>query len=419
MNTTKKGDLLEDKAIAIIDRLLDEALIGIMKDYVKVFKKKKYPSRERNGDVEFDLSIEVWPPNADRYSIVYFIECKNYKTRVSIDKVKKFYADIQETSALNAKGILITNTPLQSGAYDYANSKRLMVIQGESADNFNIILHKRNIEKENLIPILGETLDYNLIDEGVQNLAKLIDKQILIAFVPPSRSISYGIDLLKKSDIESISLKELNNINPEFIDNAYGLSINDLKDYLKQEYDLEVTNFNPGRRQYLGTCDIANNTIGISKHIVNTPRELFVLAHEFGHYILHQNLSINQQLLDSFSDSKFDFSTGKNRLENPRHWIEWQANYFSASILLPRTSITAKLWQFQQREGLIKGNLFLNDEYRTQRIFNKIITRLSTHFNVSKTSIIYRLREYKLITDKSRVKSIGDLISDYKTKFFT
>jgi|GEM_PF-6268968 hypothetical protein len=33
MNTTAKGDILEDKAIGIIERILNDGLIGVMKEY--------------------------------------------------------------------------------------------------------------------------------------------------------------------------------------------------------------------------------------------------------------------------------------------------------------------------------------------------------------------------------------------------
>lgn len=415
MNTTKKGDILEDKSIGIIEKILDNGLLGIMKQYARVFTKKKYPSNIRgSGDVEFDLTIEIWPPNADQYSMIYFIECKNYKTRVSIDKVKKFYADIQETSGLNVKAIFITNTPLQSGAYEYASAKRMMVIEGESKDNFKITLYKRNIEEENIIPILEPTLNSELLDEGIKLMSKEIDKHILSCLIPSKSNIAYGIDLLSKSEIDKIACSELDYFNPSYLANAYGLTISDITTHLKKEYNVDVVHFKPKKNQYLGTCDIDKGVIGISKSIVNTPRESFVLCHEFGHFILHQKLSINQELLNSFSDSSYDFATGKNRLENPRHWIEWQANYFSASILLPKTSIIAKLWQYQNH----KGNLIINDGYDNQKNFRLLVNRLAMHFGVSKTSVIYRLKELKMITDNSRTKHISEIIDDYKSKYF-
>lgn len=415
MNTTEKGDILEDKAIGIIERILDEGLIGVMKEYARVFTKKKYPSNIRgSGDVEFDLTIEIWPPNADQYSMIYFVECKNYNHRVPINEVKKFYADIEETSGVNAKAIIITSSPLQKGAYEYASAQKMMVIEGESKDNFNIILYKRNVEEENIIPILESTLNESLIDEGVKSLSKVVDKHILSSLIPTESNVSYGIDLLSKDDIDKISQKELDKYDTSYLVNAYGLSVKDLTEYLNSNYNIEIVHFNPKKDNYLGSSDIDKKIIGISKKIVNTPRELFTIGHEFGHFLLHQRLRINQELMNSFSDSKFDFKIGKSRLKNPRHWVEWQANYFSACLLLPKTSIIAKAWQYQNG----KHNLIFDDNYDNQKKFRRIIGKLANHFSVSKTSIIYRLRELNMITDNTSTKSIGELISQWKSDYF-
>jgi Zn-dependent peptidase ImmA (M78 family) len=416
MNTTAKGDILENKAIGIIERILDEGLIGVMKEYARVFTKKKYPSNIRGvGEVEFDLTIEIWPPNADQYAMIYFIECKNYNHRVPIIEVKKFYADIAETSGINAKAIIITSSPLQEGAYEYASAMRMMVIEGESKDNFNIVLYKRNIEEDNIIPILENSIDLKLIDEGVKLLSKLIDKQLLSCLIPHKSDVSYGIESLSKKEIDNISIIELNKIEKSYLENAYGISVKVLTDYMKSEYGIEIEYFNPNENKYLGTCNIDKKTIGISKKIAGTQRELFIIGHEFGHYLLHQKLSIQQELMNSFSDSEYDFTIGKNRLENPRHWIEWQANYFSASLLLPKTSLIAKTWQYQYA----KHNLIFDDNYETQKKFRKIIIKLSNHFSVSKTTVMYRLKELNMISDNTRAKSIGDLIGDWKSEFFT
>lgn len=415
MNTTEKGDILEDKAIGIIEKILNDGLIGIMKEYARVFTKKKYPSNLRgSGDVEFDLTIEIWPPNADQYVMIYFIECKNYNHRVPINEVKKFYADISETSGINAKAIIITSSPLQKGAFDYASAKKMMVIEGESKDNFNIILYKRNNEEDNIIPIIESTINNELLDEGVLSLAKVVDKQLLSCLIPAENEVSYGIELLSKEDINTITINELDKFDKSYLLKGFGLSVKDLTEYLKSEYEIEIEHFNPKENKYLGTCDIDQKIIGISKKIVNTPRELFIIGHEFGHFLLHQRLRINQELMNSFSDSKYDFTIGKNRLENPRHWIEWQANYFSASLLLPRTSIVARTIKYSKSNN----NLVFDDNYENQKKFNLIITRLANYFSVSKTSIIYRLKELNMIVDNTNTKSIGELISQWKSEYF-
>lgn len=417
MNTVEKGNLFEEKALKIIERLIDDGLFGI-KDFLKIQRKPKYYSHLRNADIEFDLTIEFWPPNAKKSMMTYFIECKDYKKRIPVEQVQKFHSDILQVAGVNSKGVFISNSPFQKSAHNFADSTGMFVVEGDSIENFKIILHKRTSEKENEIPFIKETYDEKLIDQGFLSIEKAIDEQLLNCLIKSDKNISFGIDQLSKEDITQIAENELNFLDSSIMQNAYGIDYKVIKRYLTEEYGISIQKFSPNKEKLLGFCNIEDKSIGISKSVVGTQRELFLLCHEFGHFILHQKLYINQQLLDSFSDSKLDLSTGKHRLENPRHWIEWQANYFSISFLIPRTSLMAKLWQSQQRRNLPQGDLYLDDQRENQNSFREIVSYLSNHFGVSKTSVIYRLKEFDLINDNSRTKQIGQLISEYKSKYF-
>jgi Zn-dependent peptidase ImmA (M78 family) len=413
MNTVKKGNQFEKKSLEIIENLKESGLFGV-KEFLNIIPKAKIYSELRKGNIEFDLVIEFKPPNADRPMMTYFIECKNYGKRVPVEQVQKFHSDIIQVSGVNAKGIIISNGPFQKSAYNFAESTGMMVVEGESVENFKIVHYKRSSESQSNIPFIKESIENDLLDDGLKSMEKLIDGELLKLLTKSDSNITYGIDRLSKSDIDEISKEELDKINQDYLIQAYGLSVKDLTEFIKLEYGIGIEHFDPKENKYLGTCDIDQKLIGISKKIVNTPRELFVLGHELGHYILHQRLTINQELMNSFSDSEYDFSIGKHRLENPRHWVEWQANYFSASLLLPRTSIVAKAWQYSNS----KNNLIFDDNYSNQKKFRRIIERLAIHFSVSKTSIIYRLKELNMITDNTNTKSIGELISQWKSEYF-
>lgn len=418
MSTVKKGNQFEKKSIEIIENLRNSGLFGL-KEYLNITPKAKYYSSLRKSYIEFDLVIEFKPPNANKAMLTYFIECKNYDKRVPVGQVQKFHSDILQVAGVNAKGIIISNGPFQKSAYDFAESTGMMIIEGESVENFNIIFHKRSSEHEGKIPLIKELLNIDLFDSGLSSTEKLIDQEIFNILTKSKNDISYNIDKLSKENIEDLAAQELDKFDKAILKNAYSISVKELTEFLSLKYGITVIHFNPDDNKHLGTCNIDKKEIGISKKIVDTQRELFVLGHEFGHFILHQKLSINQELLNSFSDSKYDFSINKNRLENPRHWIEWQANQFSASLTLPQYSIIARLWIYQNIQNLTKGKLYLDDQIRNQKSFRIIISKLSNYFNVSKTSIIYRLGDLNMITDKSRIKSVGQLINGYRSKYFT
>lgn len=146
---------------------------------------------------------------------------------------------------------------------------------------------------------------------------------------------------------------------------------------------------------------------------------MFILAHELGHFILHQKLSIGQTTYDAFEDSEYNFRTDKYDLTNPKHWIEWQANYFASSLVLPKVPFLARVYRYQDILNKSRGKIYLDDQYQNRKDFSELVKRLSYFFNVSKTTVIYKLNEMGLINDQSRLKQIGQIISEYKLDLFT
>jgi hypothetical protein len=124
MENVSKGDLYEKQALSIINKMFEDGDLIFLKDNARIFTKKKYPSIYRDH-VTFDITIELWAPNAERYSMIYFIECKHYSKRIPVAQIQKFHNDIQQVSGVNAKGIFISNMPFRSRSkYWYDGSAR-------------------------------------------------------------------------------------------------------------------------------------------------------------------------------------------------------------------------------------------------------------------------------------------------------
>jgi len=403
MNTVQKGDKFENIGIELIHKLISEQEILINSNYIRPFKKKKYKCKSREGYVEFDYVIEVWPPKAERFSIAYFIECKNYKNRVGVNQLKKFHNDIQEVSGANAKAILITKSLLQEGARSYADANGFMVIQANNINDYKIIYHKTSNKTIDIPCLYGE-----ISDNGVLGLTKLIDQQIYKVFEEFNNSVSYNIDKISKEEIENICTEELNKINPKILSQAENLDIESLKYYLLKTYDIKIKYHN--ETDILGFCDIEENIISLNKKLINTKRELFVLCHEFGHFKLHQNLIIDQLTYNTFKESEYNFQIGKHSFTNPKHWIEWQANYFSANLILPKSTLLANLFSQQLKIGVRRGVLFLDDQFENYKNYQTILFRLSEYFNVTRPNIIFQLKEINHFINKSNLKSAKEII---------
>lgn len=72
-----------------------------------------------------------------------------------------------QVNGVNVKAIFITNSPLQEAAYNIAESTGMMLIQGESSEDYKIVLHKmtkRTVDQDT--PTVLKTIDMSLIDNS-------------------------------------------------------------------------------------------------------------------------------------------------------------------------------------------------------------------------------------------------------------
>ncbi|KAA0939155.1 restriction endonuclease [Psychrobacter sp. ANT_H59] len=130
MNTVKIGDIFEDKCYDLIEHAVKNDKLGISASHARVFRKKKYYSDKRKKDIIFDLAIEIWPEDAKNYSMLLIIECKNYRTKdVPVDDVEEFESKVDQVSGKNAKAIMISARSFQEGAFNFAKSTGMMLIE--------------------------------------------------------------------------------------------------------------------------------------------------------------------------------------------------------------------------------------------------------------------------------------------------
>jgi Zn-dependent peptidase ImmA (M78 family) len=120
---------------------------------------------------------------------------------------------------------------------------------------------------------------------------------------------------------------------------------------------------------------------------------------------------MNQKSNHIYSDPEMNFLKDRHELTTDKHWIEWQANQFAASLLMPEDSIWNLLLSFQQKSGIRnKGIIFLDNQRDNQQNFLLTVSELANYFNVAKINIEYRLSELGVI-------KYGNNITKHWTKF--
>lgn len=410
MDTVKKGNAFEEQSYELIKNAITEDKLGISPKYSRVFRKKGYFSQLRGTDIIFDLSIEVWPPNAERFSILYLIECKDYSTKkVPVDDIEEFLQKVQQIAnhGYFIKAAFITNNSFQKGALNIASNCGLMLLEVNDDNKLSIKLHRAKRIPEDSEIIYEKELEIFLL--GVFGLNKV-----------------EGLVKYSSLDIQNITIDILNEIDESTLKSALPTSLEKVMDYFKANYQLEFefedSIIGANGKEILGYFDVADNKIRIDKGVVNTERFAFLLAHEIGHFVLHRNLKIDQRVYENFEDSKYDFMSNKYLLSNERTWIEWQANEFAANLILPNNSFYYRLIFIQTKLGISpgkRGHIYLDDQPVNQKDYGNIIQYLSEFFRTTPTTIIFKLKSMELITYDRKIdsfeSSLRNVMSDSRS----
>lgn len=214
---------------------------------------------------------------------------------------------------------------------------------------------------------------------------------------------------LSKAKIEEYAYEFLLENSPESLTKAMQTDIeyiveNKLKinlQYLKLDYNknlLGMTIMNPMKVKYLDENSqiveeiFDRNTILINEFLATEKNQehrlYFTLAHEIGHWYLQrkdayidsgqQNLFGQEAIKSSinrFIDNIDIFKFKRKKLVTEEDWLEWQANFFAACILMPKKMFTNEYLKLQEKNILER------------------ISSLSRIFNVSEEATIYRIKE--------------------------
>lgn len=391
MNTVKLGNEFETKSYDIIEQALKNDDLGLIPKYCKILKKPKYYSFRRKKDIIFDLSIEVTPPKAKNPTLIYLIECKNYSNTIPVDDLTVFAEYVNQIEGFATKGIFIANNKLQSGALETVKSYGMMLIEVDDND-YNIVLHrtdklKNQNEKDiELDEKIRKTIENSLLPKKIQGLKQLSAKQI-----------------------QNIANAFLNEFDSSILTGAHKLDLQRLTVFLDSKYQLKieyVNLLNNDNTLLLGYFDQENNKILIDNSIVGTERLPFTLAHEIGHFVLHRNLKINQIVYNNFKDSLHNIFSQQYQLKNDKNWIEWQANCFASSILMPHISMVARLINIQTTMGVSRnrGTIYNDHQEQNRKDFHNYIDYLSKHFGTSKQSVEYRLKSLEILKYPKDIK---------------
>lgn len=240
------------------------------------------------------------------------------------------------------------------------------------------------------------------------------------------RDLSYSIDgvpILRALQVEDIATEVLQKHCPNVLKKPAMTPVLEIIHALGKTTGLESAVADLGSKgpaKVLGKLIFSKKLLLLDSSLTRD-REVqmrFTAAHEVGHWILHRW---------NYKNWKFNTGSGDDGLEDdektlcrldqrsPQDWLEWQANVFAASLVMPRGTFQRALVETQGAFNITRnvGTVWLSDAAYSQRDFKLVGNRLANIYGVSLTSIRVRLSTLELLRDESatRARSAGQILN--------
>lgn len=364
-SSTKKGNDLETKIYHLFKDEIEQDRFFIKRKNCKICFKKGYFSKDREKDIIFDMSIEVYLPGFETYSLLIIIECKNYNHPVPVDDLEEFYTKIQQISGANLKGIVVSTNSFQDGSIKFSKSKGIGLIRYFNNSNFKWVLTRsasgliassyasetwfnayKGITEETFH---SQVFDfYCHYDGGFSNSKNHFFSSVIQSISSDKKLQKQFRRIIKQSikedgfvkyvgfeEIEAICESILNKIN--YI--SGDVKLESICTLLIKENDLHVEicdshNHNSIEENILGKITFKPLSIKIFRRANNSlMREKFTLAHELGHFFLEHCKYMQEEYC---TESDLEIEDQRDFGINDINGMEWQANYFASCLLLPK-----------------------------------------------------------------------------------
>ncbi|MGB9130292.1 MAG: ImmA/IrrE family metallo-endopeptidase [Thiobacillus sp.] len=430
MSTSSTGDALEKRIRDLFQTEIDADRFWAKKANCKVFWKKGYHSKDRNSDIVFDVSIEIYLPGAKEFSALILIECKNYTHSVPVDDAEEFFSKVQQVAAANAKAVIASTASFQSGTRTFAKSKGIGLMRYFDAANFKWELKRspsataRSTSADETF-LVGDGLArqdfrslafdlylqsptretnslWDFVEDLVLDIALTSDQAKQIA--NPRSKLTNQVPFYEKEDLESRGTEILSEIG--YVSGE--VTLDDICAREKERANLVVrTGVKPtgtkSDTQALGRIVFNPLTIEVyAQESPNRGRERFTLAHELAHHLLCHGQYLVRESCDD-SDFVLDRRNVVDGSDVSR--MEFQANFLAACLLMPRSNIIEDIRQLIRVLGIADkgfGPLYVDDQPCNLQNFDFVTGRMMQKYGVSHTAAKIRLQSLGLLRDARR-----------------
>lgn len=425
MNTTKKGNKLENDIYKLFSEMISEDRFFAKSECCKIYKKKGYYSKDREKEIVFDISIEITFPCKSTYSLLVLIECKNYGHRVPVDDVEEFFAKSQQISPSNTKSIVVSTNAFQESAFNFARSKGMGLLRYFDPERLDWVLTR---SPSSITPWGAVKTDSSSAYQGLHfqdYVSRYFDCYTFAGDVY-TNSLNQFFSSLVRSEADKYLAESLSEIERGFQPNTLlvpykeslkiealcletlhntsytrgAVPLDQICEFLSDNRGLEVrreVSLDPG---VLGSISFNPLVIEIDEvQAENVQRTRFTLAHELGHLLLGHQQYMKRE---ACHESDVDFETpGAIDIKDIVR-MEWQANFFASCLLLPTDRLRKLFLLEAARHSLVDrgyGLLYLDHQLCNVNTFYAVTAPIMIEFNVSRSVVKIRLKQLGLLNE--------------------
>jgi Zn-dependent peptidase ImmA (M78 family) len=420
LNTTAKGDLLEEQVFKIISDLLKKGEFFVSSHKSKIYQKKAYYSADRGGNIIFDLSIETYRGNSEQYSLLTLIEVKNYSSAVPVNDIEEFESKITQIGKHNTKGVFMTNSVLQQSALNLARKYGIAIARVSDAGSLDWLAERKNesmwhYDKSFTDAYLTDTIDspdrFVALADGraCHSLNDLLLQLNIVDNFPLPKDSAF-VPYLSEDAID----QRINQMNLLKCFTGLRLDADRFCEWMSSLYDVAFDFDHPlgavGNMVVLGRLHAEPLTIQINSELKpDIHRWRFTLVHEMAHLILHYSLLRFYHY--TLQDTNDHFNINVMQTSSVIKRMELQANMMAGQILLPKNIFLYQVAQYFKEQRINTGFLYIDYQPQNQRLLFQLLEQLSSTFQVSMEVAKLRLRKLHLLKGKYD-QSIGSILKE-------
>lgn len=394
MNTVEIGNELENLVYEWLKERLD-----IYGKYVRLNRHKAYACA--NGrKIVLDISIDVYASQEfmtdNKPANIYIFECKNLKHVLDISDFDEWRGKLEDLGNTGHKLYIVSRKGFSRKTIKLAEDRHVGLIRVSNNSEPNYVLTRTvvcyNNQSHSMSCLLGEIDNEDNVcysDYVFSSLEDMLIKQNL----PIKNEYRVLAPQYSNDYIEEVS----KNIICEYGD------CTDVLGAMLEDKAYPSVSHKAMSYDRLGYIDLLSGNICISSSLTPTDlRYRFVLAHEYGHFILHRKVLGNKisVLCDNDVTLKNPY-IGNLELKE----LERQANRFATYLLMPTSAFVSEVFKVFRRYDIRGGFMYVDSQPCNISNYHQVTSQLSVTFRVSKLAAAYRMMELKLlqVTEGSRI----------------